>query len=114
MEKRPSDLEQKLLYAIIDVGEEAYAVPIQERLEQVTGKPISDGAVYTMLARVVEKRFVDTRMTEPLAERGGKRRKLYKVNAIGMKALEAIQAENERGAAILKRLRATWSWGLGR
>ena len=89
--KLPSPLEEMVLYAILDVGEkEAYTTPLLARLKHVSGKEIAAGALYTVLGRLEEKGFVESELGDPTPERGGKRKRLYRVNAAVTKWREAL------------------------
>jgi PadR family transcriptional regulator, regulatory protein PadR len=89
------DFEQRVLWAILRLGTNAYGVTIREYLEQATGKTVSVGAVYTTLDRMEVKGYVKSWLGEPTGERGGRAKKFFKVEAPGMKALAAAQAEIE-------------------
>ena len=47
------------------------------------------GGVYTALMRLEAKGYVVSREGEPTAQRGGRRRRLYRVTAHGQRALAA-------------------------
>lgn len=102
-ETRPSPLEVDTLYAILDLPEaDRYAVPIADRLTQITGHEQSSGAIYAVLMRLEKKGLVDTELGDPTPERGGKAKRFYQVNAEGRNTL----AEAERRRAPLRDLLA--------
>jgi DNA-binding PadR family transcriptional regulator len=45
------------------------------------------GTIYKTLARLEAKAYVSTRIGEPTAERGGRRKKLYALRPLGSKAV---------------------------
>ena len=66
--------EQIVLLAVLRLGEDAYAIPIREEIERRTGRTVARGALYTALERLEDKRFLRSRMSAPLPERGGRSR----------------------------------------
>jgi PadR family transcriptional regulator len=82
------ELEQIVLLAVMRLGDEAYAVPIQELIESQTGRKIARGALYTALDRLEAKGCVRSRLGEPLAERGGRARRYFKVTPSAVRALK--------------------------
>ena len=83
--------EQLVLLAILHLAapgdEDVYGVPIVEEIERRTGRPASRVAVYVALRRLEDKGLVKSWMGEPLAERGGKSRRLVQVTRTGRQAL---------------------------
>lgn len=109
MATRPSELEEQTLYAILDLSEgDAYTLPLLERLRQIRGRDLSPGALYTVLGRLEEKGFVESEMGEATPERGGKRKRLYRVNAEGKKALQEMDRQRQALRPTLKRLGLSW------
>jgi DNA-binding PadR family transcriptional regulator len=83
------EFEQIVLLAILRLGDEAYAIPIRQEIEERTGRSIARGALYTALERLEGKRCLKSRMSQPLAERGGRSRRYFTVTAAGMAAIRA-------------------------
>ena len=81
------EFEQMVLLAILQLGEEVYAVPIVDEIETRTGRSVSRSAVYVTLRRLERKGLVSSWMSEPTPERGGKPRRLVKVEAVGIRLL---------------------------
>jgi DNA-binding PadR family transcriptional regulator len=84
------DFEQRILFALVRLGADAYGVSIRRAIEERTGRAISPGALYTALARLEKRGFVASRLGDPTPERGGKRKRLYKVQPAGERALARI------------------------
>src|SRR3974390_3803291 len=86
--------EQLILSAIVSVGDKAYGVTIQEKVEQLADrKPASPGAVYVTLDRLEDKGLVRSWLADPTPERGGRRKRYYEVQAAGERALsESLRA----------------------
>jgi DNA-binding PadR family transcriptional regulator len=81
------EFEQLLLLALVRLGDGAYGVAIRQEIEKRTGRMISAGAVYTALDRMESRGFVSSKTGEPTAQRGGRRKKHYKLEPAGAKAL---------------------------
>ena len=81
------EFEQMVLLAILHLGEDVYGVPIVDEIERRTGRPASRVAVYVALRRLEDKGLVRSRMGDPIAERGGKSRRLVEVTRAGNQAL---------------------------
>lgn len=75
---------------------EAYTVSIATDIEKRTGRSVRRANVYTTLQRLERKGLISTRLGEGRPERGGKPRRLVRVEREGLAALRtttgAIQA----------------------
>jgi len=83
------EFEQVVLVAILRLDGEAYAIPIREEIERVTGRSVARGALYTALERLEAKRYLASHMSEPLPERGGRSRRYFAVTPAGLTAVKA-------------------------
>lgn len=83
------EFEQIVLLAILRLQDRAYAVPLREEIQARTGRRVARGALYTALDRLEQKRCLRSRMSEPMAERGGRSRRYFTVTAAGMAAIRA-------------------------
>jgi PadR family transcriptional regulator len=83
------EFEQIVLLATLRLKDDAYAIPIREEIEARTGRTVARGALYTALERLEAKRCLTSRMSEPLAERGGRSRRYFTVTPAGLRALRA-------------------------
>lgn len=90
------ELEQLLLLAILQCGEDAYTVPINTLLEERGGRRLSRGALFTSLDRLESKGLVSSSMGEPLAIRGGRPRRYFEVTPTGLAALRSAQTAVRR------------------
>jgi PadR family transcriptional regulator PadR len=93
------DFEQLLLFAILRLREEAYGVGIRQEIEERAGRSVSAGAVYTGLDRLESKGLVSSRTGDATPERGGRRRKYYRLRPAGAEALRQSYAEIQRMAS---------------
>ena len=82
------EFEQAVLFALVRLGPDAYGATIRREIEQRTGRELSISATYVTLERLEAKGLVRSRIGEPTAERGGRRRKHFVVRPEGKKALK--------------------------
>ncbi|HZY82476.1 MAG TPA: helix-turn-helix transcriptional regulator [Cyclobacteriaceae bacterium] len=91
---RRSDLgefEEVVLLAVAVHSPEAYSVIIAEELERQTGKTVTTGAVHAALQRLENKGMVTSYMGEATAERGGRRKRIFKVTVAGSRLLHEVR-----------------------
>jgi PadR family transcriptional regulator PadR len=84
-------LEHIVLLALIRLKSNAYGMTVRREIEERTGRNISIGAVYTTLERLQAKGYVSSFVGEPTAERGGRAKRLFRIEADGEEALRASQ-----------------------
>jgi PadR family transcriptional regulator PadR len=89
---RLGTFEHLLLLALVRLGDDTHGVPIREAIETRTGRLVSPGAVYTALDRLERRGLVRSRLGEPTAERGGKRKRQYRLTARGADAIAHTHA----------------------
>jgi len=87
MDARLGEFEQLLLFALVRLGDDAYGVTLRQEIETRTNRVVSAGAVYTAMERLEARGFVSSAIGEPTPQRGGKRKKHYKLEKAGAKAL---------------------------
>src|SRR5258708_6850924 len=85
------EFEQAVLLAILRLGLNAYGVPIRHDLSERLGRSVSVGAIYTTLERLEGKGFVASWTGGATAERGGRAKRFYRVEAPGLRALDAAR-----------------------
>lgn len=83
--------EELLLLSIWKLQDNAYGVTIREHVSKTTNKYWSIGAIYDVLDRLTRKGFVTTVISEPVAERGGKSKRFYRITKDGFEALEEVK-----------------------
>jgi len=76
------EFEELVLLAILKLGTGAYGAAIHEQLEEA-GRNVAIGALYTTLSRLEKKGYISSWMGEATAERGGRAKKFFKVEASG-------------------------------
>ncbi len=81
------DLEQLVMLALLRLGDDGFGAAVQREIAERSGRDVTLGAVYTALARLEEKGFVESFVGDPLPQRGGRRRRHYAVRPEGREAI---------------------------
>jgi DNA-binding PadR family transcriptional regulator len=90
------EFEEFTLLAVRALGDRTYAVPIQQYVEKATGRPISVGSIYAALARLEDKGFLRSAMSDAEARRGGKSKRVYTVTPLGLRTARDLHRVRER------------------
>lgn len=90
------EFELLVLLAILRLREEAYGVTIRAEVERETSRALSLGSVYKTLSRLEGKGYLESRVAPPTRERGGRRKKLYRITARGLGATRRTLADLRR------------------
>jgi PadR family transcriptional regulator, regulatory protein PadR len=85
------EFEQIVLLALLRLGKNAYGVPIRREIEHRTERPITVGALYSTLDRLEAKGYVASWFAEPTPERGGRSKRFFRVEPLGLKAVQRSQ-----------------------
>lgn len=92
------EFEQLVMCAVLRLDEGAYGTAIREELKTRAERDVSPGAIFTTLERLETRGLVSSRFGEPTAERGGRRKRFYRLNAEGRRALARSLRTVERMA----------------
>jgi len=95
--------EELVLLTVWNLLGEASCLPIQRKLEEATGKTWSLGSIFDPLERLERKKFLDSRLTEPTKERGGRSKRVYRLTPLGKRTLHDLRSIQE----------ALWTEALG-
>ena len=89
IETRLGDFEEVLLLLVGILGDQdAYPFKIAEEFEAQTGRSVSIGAVHSTLDRLENKGFLKSEMGNATAERGGRRKRIFTITALGKRVLK--------------------------
>ena len=81
------EFEQIVLLAVLRLSDEAYGVPIRREIEKRTKRHLTVGALYRTLDRLEGKSLITSSFSDPTPERGGRSKRYFKVEPLGLKAL---------------------------
>ena len=92
------EFERLVMLTVLRLGAEAYTGAVRDDRQARAGREASPGAVFTTLERLETRGLVASRYGEPTPERGGRRKRYYRLRAEGRRAL-AHALEIERRVA---------------
>lgn len=81
-----------LLLAVIQLGDQAYGVPISRELERHRGRDVSVGSVYAALERLEAKGLVVSNLGDPTPERGGKAKRYFRITREGLRQVRETRS----------------------
>jgi len=102
------EFELLVLLAILRLEEDAYGVTIRDAIARDTSREVTLGAIYKTLGRLEDKQYVAARLGDPTPQRGGRRKKLYRLGPLGQKALRQSVADLRRLSRGLGRVLEAW------
>ncbi len=82
------EFEEIVLLTVGVLYGNAYGVSIKEEIEKRQKRKVSVGALQSALRRMESKGFLDSEFGESTKMRGGKRKRYFKITALGKKALD--------------------------
>jgi DNA-binding PadR family transcriptional regulator len=89
-EKYLSRPEEIVLMAVWKLTGEAYGVAIRRLVQEMSGKYWSIGAVYVPLERLEKKGLLASDYSDPSPERGGRRKRFFRITRAGRRELDAL------------------------
>src|SRR5262245_48695420 len=90
------EFELLVLLAVLRLGDAAYGVTIADELGRETSRELTAGAIYKTLGRLQQKGYVSVRIGDPTPQRGGRRKKFYRIEPLGSRALKQAFADLRR------------------
>jgi len=86
------EFEEIVLLIVATLEGTAYGVNITHEIMEQTDRTTRLNQVHASLQRLEEKGMIVSRMSEPTAERGGRRKRLFTITAFGKQTLRDIKA----------------------
>lgn len=80
------EFEYLILSAAAQLGEDAYGAAMRDVIETAGGRTCSLGALYITLDRLENKGLVETWMSAPTQQRGGRAKRMVRLTGEGVKA----------------------------
>jgi DNA-binding PadR family transcriptional regulator len=81
-------LEYVVLLALARLDGSVYGLLVLREIAERTGRNLSIGAVYGTLERLEEKGYISSSTGDPTPERGGRAKRLFRLEAAGKRALQ--------------------------
>jgi DNA-binding PadR family transcriptional regulator len=89
------EFEELVLLNVASMEGEAYGAAITHRIQQNTGRMVVLSAVHVALYRLEEKGLVTSLMGGATQERGGRRKRLFRITAYGINTLTEMRQVRE-------------------
>ncbi|MGI9626504.1 MAG: PadR family transcriptional regulator [Longimicrobiales bacterium] len=94
--------ETILLFALLELDDDAYGVAIRKAIKARTRRTVSPGAVHTALLRLERRGLVQSETDETPPKSGGRPRRYYELTEEGARALRGSHAAITQMAAGLE------------
>ena len=89
------EFQEIVLLAILILDDQAYGLKIQKEISNRLKREISRGALHTALTRLEEKGLLESEYGGATAERGGRRKRFYKLTDSGKVSLKQAKEMRE-------------------
>lgn len=89
MQSPLGEFEQLVMLSVVRLDDDAYGATIRRELLERAGRDVSPGAIFTTLERLEARGLVTSVYGEPTQERGGRRKRFYRLKPEGRRALAA-------------------------
>ncbi|MBA4057354.1 MAG: PadR family transcriptional regulator [Marivirga sp.] len=86
------EFEEVVLLIVAMLGEDAYGVKITHEIIEQTDRAVRLNQVHASLHRLEDKGMIISKMGDPTAERGGRRKRIFTITAYGQQTLSEIKA----------------------
>ena len=90
------EFEEIVLLTVAVLDEKAYGIAIKGDIEERLERNVSVGAMRTALKRLEKEGFLTSKLGEPTAVRGGKRKRYFRMTSSGKRALEQVMDMSKR------------------
>ena len=87
------ELEQLVLWAVLRLGGNGYGATVLDEVNERVQRRVTPGALYATLDRLEVKGMVASRLADPEAGRGGRRKRYLTVTPQGQEALDRTRRE---------------------
>ena len=81
------EFEEIVLLMVAMLADDAYGVRITHEIISQTRRQVRLNQVHASLHRLEEKGMVNSKLGDPTAERGGRRKRIFKITALGKRTL---------------------------
>ncbi|MEM1135074.1 MAG: PadR family transcriptional regulator [Bacteroidota bacterium] len=90
------NLEEMILLVVAIMQDESYGISITDEYNKQSGSKISLSAVHTVLRRLEKKGFIESYMGGATQDRGGRRKRIYKITRYGYHTLQEVKQKREQ------------------
>ncbi len=89
------EFEELVLLSVAINGNDAYSLSILEELKSYMRRKVLISSVHKVLVRLEGKGYLQSHMSDPLAARGGRAKKLYEITSVGKEVLQTTREMRE-------------------
>jgi DNA-binding PadR family transcriptional regulator len=90
------NFEEIVLLAVLRLEEQAYGAKIRQTVAEALKKDVSIGAIYVTLDRLERKGYLKSWQGEATPERGGRAKRYFRIEGVGVRALNDTAAARNR------------------
>lgn len=90
------EFEELVLLTVCVLFEQAYGIAIKKEIHKQAGRKASISAIHSVLNRLEQKGFLSSRLGGATSERGGRRKRLFRVTNAGERALVETRKVREK------------------
>jgi len=87
---------EQLVLAAVATLDDAYGVTVHAKVEQLSGRTLQFGPIYSTLMRLEEKGYISSTTTQDPNRRGGRPKRNYRIEHSGLDALKESARAAER------------------
>lgn len=92
---RLGEFEELVLMAVAALDGQGYGLTVQQLLDREAGRTASLGAIHATLYRLEDKGLLESDMQGATEERGGRRKRMFRVTGLALQAMREAQEARE-------------------
>ncbi len=90
------EFEELILLTVGILKGDAYGITVMDEIEKHTDRRVSISTIHSTLNRLEKKGFIESYVGGASPTRGGRSKRLYRINASGQQALEKVRVQREK------------------
>ena len=90
------EFEELVLLVVAILHDNAYGISVMDEIVAQTSRKASVSTIHSTLNRLEKKGFIESYVGGASATRGGRSKRLYRINAAGEQALQQVRAQREK------------------
>lgn len=90
------EFEELVLLIVAILHDNAYGISVMEEIENQTNRKINISAVHSALDRLEQKGFLESEVGGATKERGGRRKRYFRITMVGSEALNFVKEQRNR------------------
>ncbi len=90
------EFEELVLLTVAILDGDAYGITVMDEIEKNIDRKVTVSTIHTALYRLEEKGFVESYFGGATQERGGRKKRLYRVSVAGKRSLAEVKEQREK------------------